>query len=275
LPRPDIRGFSSQAGYQFRPEGKFLIAWGPMMEANSVWDHAGNHLNALFMGQMSAELIGKTYLSVGFAPEFELFRPQDYPVLKANQGYHRHTTLVSFSTSYLRQISVEGEFRFGLRINVDPIAGQPPELARRDSGNITLTFRPRTSLRIDNTYLLFRLQNRYDDSSIFNNHILRSKWNWQFNRELSLRLILQYDALLANSAQTSLPTTKSFNADFLITYLLRPGTALYLGYNSNLRNVDLLPCGPASSCTRKLVNGEEFRNDAKGLFVKLSYLFRF
>jgi len=35
-----------------------------------------------------------------------------------------------------------------------------------------------------------------------------------------------------------LPTEKEFNADFLLTYLIHPGTAIYLGYNSDLQNLD-------------------------------------
>jgi len=44
---------------------------------------------------------------------------------------------------------------------------------------------------------------------------------------------------LANPALTSLSTTKQFNSDFLITYLLHPGTAIYVGYNSDLQNLML------------------------------------
>jgi len=45
---------------------------------------------------------------------------------------------------------------------------------------------------------------------IFDNHIIRSKWNYQFTREFSLRFIGQYTATLANQNFTSLQTTKNF-----------------------------------------------------------------
>ena len=70
------------------------------------------------------------------------------------------------------------------------------------------------------------------------NHIVRSKWNWQFTRELSARIILQYTSRALQSPISSLSPTKNFNADFLITYLVHPGTAIYVGYNSNLQNLD-------------------------------------
>ena len=96
-------------------------------------------------------------------------------------------------------------------------------------------------------------------------------WNWQFNRALSLRLIFQYDTLLANENLTVLRTAKNFNADFLVTYLPHPGTALYVGYNSNLQNLDpnlrYTDFGLARTKDR-------FINDGKQFFVKFSYLFR-
>jgi hypothetical protein len=58
-----------------------------------------------------------------------------------------------------------------------------------------------------------------------NNHIIRSQWNYQFTRELSLRAILQYNGLLANPTYSSLRTTKDLSTDFLITYLVHPGNA--------------------------------------------------
>jgi hypothetical protein len=43
-----------------------------------------------------------------------------------------------------------------------------------------------------------------------------------------------YSAVLANPRFTETPTSRGFNRDFLLTYLLHPGTALYVDYNSNL-----------------------------------------
>ena len=144
-------------------------------------------------------------------------------------------------------------------MNFVPPANQVPVLAKADSAQLSVSFLPITNLKVDNLYLFDRLRDRASGASVFNNHIVRSKWNWQFNRELSVRVILQYTATLANPAFTSLTTSKEFNADFLITYLLHPGTAIYVGYNSDLQNN----------------NGPRYINDSRQFFVKVSYLFRF
>jgi len=95
-----------------------------------------------------------------------------------------------------------------------------------------------------------------------------------------MRLILQYNSLLANTPgnaiypYTYLPTEKQFNADFLLTYLIHPGTAVYIGYNSDLQNLDhRLPSG--SEGLAGLYTAKGFMNDSRQLFVKVSYLFRF
>ena len=163
----------------------------------------------------------------------------------------------------------------------------------------TLTFRPIKPLKIENTYLFERLratENEYlfalsevaqsttpgmpIGKGIFNNHIVRSKWNWQFTPQLSLRVILQYNSVLANTPgntfypYTYLPTEKQFNADVLLTYLVHPGTAIYVGYNSDLQNLDhgFTP-GPESLAG--LYTAKGYINDSRQFFVKVSYQFRF
>jgi hypothetical protein len=202
----------------------------------------------------------------------ELLRPRDFSTLTQNQKYVRHTTEVEFKTSIYRPITFQMDYRFGTRINYDSPDNVAPFLADRTSATSTLTVRPTKSLKIDNTYLLFRLHNRLGASGSLNNHIIRSKWNYQYTKRLSFRFIGQYNAVLANPTFTYLETTRNFNADFLITYLVHPSTALYVGYNSNLENVQL-PLG--NDVDGNLLHSGRLKNDGRGLFVKASYLFRF
>jgi len=115
---------------------------------------------------------------------------------------------------------------------------------------------------------LNRYRDRTTSEAAFSNHIIRSKWNYQFTRELSLRFIAQYNSTLANPNFTELSTAKNFNTDVLVTWLLNPGTAVYVGYNTNMAYPDPTFTGPGAPPNR-------FINDARGLFVKASYLFRF
>lgn len=271
VPRVDVREMVNFFRYTFRPEGKRLISWGPKLLVLGTWDHAGTRLNSTVNLDLDFEFARQTYFTLFYAPENEALRPEDFPGIVRTLDFHRVTRGFSFSTSYFPQLTVEADYRKGQRVNFVPLAGRLPSLENRDSLSLSTTVRPITPLRIDNTYILERLRDRGTGASIFTNHIARSRWNWQFNRELSLRVIMQYDALLANQSLTFLQRAKRFNADFLITYLPHPGTAFYLGYNSNLQNLDpsLRPGDGGLLRTRN-----NFFNDSRQLFAKFSYLFR-
>jgi hypothetical protein len=268
--RTDIREFREVLNYRFRPKSGPLLSWGPDLFTDHVWAHDGTRLDTFYDPDIAIQLKGQTYINYTPYVEFrERLRPSDFFTLIQDQDYHEHNSSVSVGTSYFPKVNLQGYYSWGDSVNFVPPVNQQPSLAKSDSSQVTLSFLPITSLKIDNTYLFDRLRDRASGAAIFNNHIIRSKWNWQFSRELSVRLIMQYTATLANPAFTNLDTTKQFNADFLVTYLLHPGTAIYVGYNSDLQNLGLDP-----------VNGlhrtdKSYMNDSRQFFVKVSYLFRF
>src|SRR5260370_26156323 len=150
----------------------------------------------------------------------ERLRPQDFSALTSIQKYVRHTTEFSLDTNYFRKFSLHADYRFGTRVNYDaPLMQVLPEfpitpfLARRNSATATLTVRPTRALRIDNTYIMFRLHSLDGSFGAMNNHIIRTKWNYQFTRELSCRFIGEDTPGLANPYFHSPPTPKHFNPD--------------------------------------------------------------
>jgi hypothetical protein len=243
------------------------------MEFYRFDDHEGNRLNWGYIPEFFFEMPRQTRLTVGYAEEDELLRPRDFSVLTQNKNFLRNTKFFMFHTAPNKQIIFDIDFRWGRRINYAPASGAEPYLARRNSITSELTVIPTRHLRIDSTHLWFRLGDSNDRGTAFNNHIIRSKWNYQFTPKLSARVILQYSTVLSNPAFTSLANSKNLNADFLIAYLVHPGTAVYVGYNSNLQNLDpALALGPDGSLLR---TRDSFINDSRQLFVKVSYLFRF
>jgi hypothetical protein len=269
--RPDIRTPSQFVSYRLRPEGKYLISWGPNVLVTPVWDHQGNRLDFYTDYSMTWEFTGATFFELYYIGDQEMLRPQDAAGLAANRVYSHHRQGVYFETSLDPRVTFKSEYAQGSLINVVPPSGEEPFLAHLTRARLTLTLLPLVPLRIDNSYLLERLTDRASDAGIFNNHIIRSKWIWQFNREASIRAIFQYNTILANPARTSLNTTKNFNADFLFTYLVNPWTAVYVGYNSNHENLDLVPTATGS----ELIRTNRFLNDGRQFFVKVSYLLRF
>jgi hypothetical protein len=113
----------------------------------------------------------------------------------------------------------------------------------------------------------------------------RAKLHYQFTKELSLRLILDYNATIANtnlfdvqrslgssdSANGPFAPTKQFTTDVLFTYLLHPGTAVYLGYNNGYTDLTLRPGPPPSVVPQGAPNNTTSRL----FFVKVSYQLRY
>jgi hypothetical protein len=311
--RVDIRDSEQHAAYFFRPKDGWVTAWGPGFYDHNVWDHEGNRLDSDYEPYVTITGRGRTVIQ--FAPYEETrerLRPQDFAFIglsgvTQNWDYHEHRSGAKFQTGFLPKVAFGASYFWGDGGNFVPAVTDVPRalLSHLETGTATLTFRPMKPLKIENTYLFERLRatdNEYQFAlqqlpvgsalgrGIFNNHIVRSKWNWQFTPALSLRLILQYNAVLANTPgntytcsfdgtpvfcpYTDLPTQKEFNADFLLTYLVHPGTAIYVGYNSDLQNLDheFTP-GPLPAAG--LYSSRGYINDSRQFFVKVSYLFRF
>ena len=301
--RADIRSAWQEADYRFRPKNGWIVDWGPTLINRYVFDHSGTRLDTDYNPYLVIQGRGQTYIYLFPYEELrERLRPQDLASISLpvnlTQDYHEHNSGVLLQTSYIPQMTVGASYYWGDGVNFVPSRTLVPQalLARQDTAKGTLTLRPIKPLKIENTYLFERLRATDGDyfealqrlglppgalgRGIFSNHIVRSKWNWQFTPRLSLRVILQYNSLLANTPgntvypYTSLPTQKQFNTDFLITYLIHPGTAIYVGYNSDLQNLnrrlELDPAGLAG-----LFTPHGYINDSRQFFVKVSYLFRF
>jgi len=309
--RVDIRETTQEADYRFRPKKGWIVDWGPTLIARYDFDHTGLRLDTDYSPYLAIQGRGQTTIFLRpYEETRERLRPQDFCFYgyglycatpnAGNVDYHEHTSGASILTNYFKKASIGAAYSWGEGLNIvaapalppaAPTAYNQPFLAREDAATATLTLRPMLPLKIENTYLFDRLrategafqfaqaQTPGVGRGIFNDHILRSKWNWQFTPKLSIRVILQYNALLAatpgvGSPYTYLPTSKEFNADFLITYLVHPGTAIYVGYNGDLQNLEVTPgAGLLPGSVNNTVRG--YINDSRQFFVKASYLFRF
>jgi len=269
IPRVDIRQTQQYASYLWRPEKSRLLNFGPSATALVNWNRAGQVQDWISTLQFSAEFTGGTYLSASRTEAMELFQ---------NREFRKHTTSASFQTAWLKTLSFSGSYSWGTRPNYFPTSG-PPFLANFANASAGFTYRPRPKFRFDQNYIYARLGTREGStpagfssgSGIFNNHILRSKVNYQFTRELSLRAIFDYNAVLPNDGLIPLERAKEFNVDLLLTDFLHPGTALYVGYTDRYENLNINPT-PTPTLVR---TGSPDISTGRQFFIKLSYLFRY
>jgi len=282
IPRTDYRRFSNFFGYTWRPEGGPLTGHGPRLFELALWDHNGTRLDYLVNPNYEWDFQRKSFFNIFGNLEHERLRPVDFSALITNRDYAHVDGGISAGTQYFKWLNLNAEMDWGTATNFVPQSG-PPVLAYSNTGQLRATVRPMKSLTVENTYLMTRLLDLDTRANIFNNHIIRSKWNYQFTKEFSLRLIGQYTATISNPALTTLQNTKAFNGDVLFTYMINPGTAIYAGYNSDLQNIDPslqrlcsgAPCATGESFDGLLRTRNSFINDGRQIFVKVSYLFRY
>jgi len=151
--------------------------------------------------------------------------------------------------------------------------------------NAGLDWRPTDQLRFNGTYQFQRVGRRVDGSTVNVQHLPRVKVEYQLSRPIFLRLVGEYaserqddlrdntrteapilifDPLAGNFVRATAFSTASFRGDFLFAYQPNPGTVLFAGYGSTLRD----PVNPEEPERTGLHRADD------GFFLKVSYLFR-
>lgn len=279
--RVDIRQENSNAGYFWKPKKGKVINFGPLVSETVDWNHAGVLQDWAAAAAFELDFTKQTTLNVSRGEAYELF---------SNIGFRKHSTAISFSSQPYKWVAFSARYSQGTGENYYPGPGLLPFLGNTRRVNLDFTLRPTSRFRFDETFIYSRLGTRdrstppgyAPGSNIFNNYLMRSKVNYQFTREFSLRLILDYNGTLANQGLVDLQSnlgnfdttfvtpTKQFTTDILFTYLLHPGTAVYVGYNNGFNDLRLQGLPPLVVATNKSLNSTSHL-----FFVKLSYLLRY
>jgi hypothetical protein len=249
-------------GYLWRPENSRVVSFGPHIMGSVIYDHDGTLTDWQVNPSLMFELRPATNLFIGRVESYERFGGIDF---------RKSINQVNFSSEWLKWLSLSANVGIGDRVNYYPAPGLKPFLAKSFEGSFGITLQPGSRLRVNETYLYTRLASeKPGTASIFNNHIFRSKINYQFTREASLRAIIDYNSVLPNASLVGLTNTKRFGLDFLFTYMLHPGTALHFGYTDNYENLHLDPMSSPNLQRTGLPDTSVGRQ----VFLKLSYLLR-
>jgi hypothetical protein len=268
IKRVDVRETDHYVGYFWRPEKHTVVAFGPSLTSYIIYDRSGRLTDWYSNGEFALYLRGPTQLKVSRSQFYEYFD---------GVGLHEHVNSVSFFTGWKKSFTITTAFNQGALANYSPPGQTLPFVAHSQGASFGLTLRPVRRLRVDETYYFTRLGSPINpapgqsDATIFNNHIFRTKINFQFTRALSLRAIGDYNSTLPNSSLVSDSKRKNLTGDVLMTWLVSPFTALYIGYTDRYQNQSIDPANPA----RLRLTGAPTTSTGRQVFVKLSYLFGF
>jgi hypothetical protein len=258
VPRVDIRRIEEFGTIRWYPKKSRVTSIGPNIYMQGTWDHDRTLQEWTVRFPFNVQL-GQTYLFARHAQMMERFQ---------NVNYREYENVANVYSSVISWLTFSAGYSAGTRPNFFPAPGVAPSLANFTDASAGMTFRPSSRLLIDETYLFSQLSQ--PSLSIFVNHIARTKVNYQFTRALSLRGILDYNAILPNQSQVQLERRKHLTADMLVTYLLHPGTAVYVGYTDGYDNLRRDPISGELT-----LGGGPTLSTGRQVFVKSSYLFRF
>jgi hypothetical protein len=229
IPRVDIRQTDQFATYRWYPQGKSVLSYGPAGFAFVNWDRQGRVQDWFVNSEFAIEFRHQTQLKLSRIEAYEFYQ---------QMGFRKNRTEVSIFTAPRRWLSLFSHFGEGTNINYAPLSPLRPFLANAMDGSLTITLRPSSRFRFDQTGIYSRLSTfkgfspvqNSSSAGIFSNQILRSKLNYQFTRTLSLRTILDYYGLTPNSSLIAQTRLRKLSGDILLTYQVNPSTGFYVGY---------------------------------------------
>jgi hypothetical protein len=187
--------------------------------------------------ELGAVLAAQTGFDLTLQHAKQLYRGVEFPNIN-------FATLIATSNSFSwADLGVTLGYGSNFSRNTDiPTLGKELDL------NINAAFRLPIGIAIAPQYSYSRLDSMNGSGSFYNGAIYRLTVSGQFTRELSVRLIVQYDGF-----------AKALEIDPLLTYQVNPFTSLYVGSSHNYNSFDTT---------------NTLRPSERQLFAKIQYLFQ-
>ncbi len=244
--RVDQRVVGGEVGYRWWPE-HWLIAWGPSIEYQLGYNHAGAREDEMTGGRLDFQFVNNISLSATGTRAFERYGGVDF-------RRNNYNLRANINTS--RLFSLGGGFGGGNEIFYDV---NNPYLGRGSSARLFATVRPdpRLSAQVNVTTSRFTdIRPGPNAGEVFNVKILRALSTFTFTDRLLLRNITEYNSFRG-----------TLGLNLLATYRINALTVFYLGYDDHYQQADLIDDERYPFRTLKRKN--------RALFTKLQVLFRY
>lgn len=272
VPRVGIKRLTQEIHWRIWSEGEIVQRWGPNVRFEAVWDREGAPLDVSYNPWLAFQLAGSTRAGLFVWGQQTRLRPVDFPGLSSERTYDHRVAGFFLESQLLSWMQLDTWHNRGTRLNFVPAAGSLPEVGPASEGRVRVDIRPGDRVRTAMTWLYSTLDAPGGAARAFRSDIFRLRLDYQLDRRLSFRVIGQFERLDTDPLLTRLERGRSLNLDLLATYLVNPWTSLFVGYNRNARDLELL----AHEGVRVLRRTDgSLHGDAHQLFVKVSYLFAY
>jgi hypothetical protein len=224
-----------RTAYKFETGGTWVMYVQPELTTALVQDATTfERLDWSLRPAVTLQLAGNTLLTTGYNHGGERFAGIDFP---------ERLAFLNVDTAPLGWLSASLRLQGGHRINYDALDAF---LGRATDTSLTVTLRPSTASQLELGYIKSLFWRPGQEGLLRDVDLMRLKLSYNFSAQWSVRVISQVNTFHG-----------SLENNLLLTYLYRPGTALYLGLQ------DSEPLTPGS---RTLVR--------RAVFMKASYLWQ-
>jgi len=236
----DNRRASAWTGLHFRPDTNWFDEIIPQIMVARVWNFSGVRKDEWVRPELYVQFKGQTDAWIARLWSEERFHDTEfYGIRRWNAG---------FGTRYSERLQGGASADWGKMIARGedvPVLGDGVRL------EVWTSFKPITRIVIE-PVVNFAALDHPDGSEIFSGYILRVRNNFQFTRELFLRLIVQYDDF-----------DRSYAIEPLLTYKINPFTVFFVGSTHAINEI-----GDATN------GGPDYTQTDRQFFLKFQYLFR-
>lgn len=234
LRRKDYRNFETRLSYTFLPQTNLIVDIRPSIQYRRTYDFENTLTDEeIRVGWFVSGWRGSHFWG-GYTYELERYEGIDF---------YRKSFMTSFGSQPLSWLNGNIRVSFGDGIYYS----ENPYLGYKTSYELRLILSPLTNLRIYYEFQNDTFSKTRGGERVYSVNILTQRIGYQITRNLSLRLITDYN-----------DDDKELFNSFLLSYEYRPGTVFYVGVNDNRSR------GPAGA----------FVNEGQTYFIKFSYWWR-
>jgi len=237
----DYRTVQTNQYYDFYPEGKIIKRVEPSLFGYMRYDYDGRIREQFAQANLWFRLPLQISTNFGFfLANNEMF----------GGIFHEGVRRANFSLNFSTFDWLRGNLYIASGKSI--VRSDNPYVGYVNDYELSGTIKPIDKITLENSYVYYELLKSFGGEKIYAGYIFRNKTNVQVTKNLSARLIFQYDTFSGN-----------FNFSPLISYKINPFTIFYIGSTYDYNDVVSTP----NDVYKKVLTDRQY-------FMKLQYLWR-
>ncbi|MBU8932824.1 MAG: carbohydrate binding family 9 domain-containing protein [candidate division Zixibacteria bacterium] len=206
--RNGTRSLDMWYGIYLRPNGSVVTRISPAIDLGRVWDFDGQRKDEWVRPILNIDFTGQTSVYMNFVLSRERLHGVWFDDIRKGA--------IQLNNNAFEAFRFGGFVSYGNSIarNVDPL----PVMGRETLAETWCTIKPMQQFTIRPSYTYYKILDRDTKERIEEGYILRSTMNYQFTREMFVRLIVEYNDF-----------SEGLSFEPLFTYKINPFTVFYIG----------------------------------------------